>query len=334
MRVYHPAPGDSLPLIVYVHGGGWVTGDLDVVDGPCRRLALGTQSVVVSIDYRLATGTEAPGVAAARIIGDVDRAIRYAIANADSLQLGMVKLVLSGASAGGHLTLMEALTANAGTDIYIDPTLPAELRAVTVRFDGIVPFVAPTDIATFAQAGGLAPAAEEALLGCTTLSAVALPGSPLCPDMKLAESLSPITLTRAAAADASIQIGLHDGELLRLADMRGYAADDGGDAAERKAAQAKAQACRNTAAKPAAARHCLSARLDTASRGSAYRACVIEGGIQHSTAERWRPTTAPRTALCWDHLRPGRRGNCASTEPQTGQKGEHLALGARGLHWV
>jgi len=72
-----------------------------------------------------------------------------------------------------------------------------------VHFDGIVPFVAPTDIATFAQAGGLAPAAEEALLGCTTLPTVALPGSRPCPDMNLAESLSPITLTRAAATNGT-----------------------------------------------------------------------------------------------------------------------------------
>jgi acetyl esterase/lipase len=232
MEVFQSS-GDPMGTIIYIHGGGWSGGSaqdntnaailsqeeqvraselaqLNELAGGAskqtlervkKQLARGWD--IVSIDYRLATGTEAPGVAAALIIGDVDRAIRYAIANAYSLQLGMAKLVLSGASAGGHLTLMEALTANAGTDTYIDPTLPADLRAVTVRFDGIVPFVAPTDIATFAQAGGLAPAAEEALLGCTTLPTVALPGSPLCPDMNLAESLSPITLTRAAAADGS-----------------------------------------------------------------------------------------------------------------------------------
>ena len=232
MEVFQSS-GDPMGTIIYIHGGGWSGGSaqdntnaailsqeeqvraselaqLNELAGNAskqtlervkKQLARGWD--IVSIDYRLATGTEAPGVAAARIIGDVDRAIRYAIANADSLQLGMAKLVLSGASAGGHLTLMEALTANAGTDTYIDPTLPADLRAVTVRFDGIVPFVAPTDIATFAQAGGLAPAAEEALLGCTTLPTVALPGSRPCPDMNLAESLSPITLTRAAAADGT-----------------------------------------------------------------------------------------------------------------------------------
>lgn len=226
MEVFQSS-GDPMGTMIYIHGGGWYGGSaqdntnaailsqeeqvranersqLNELAGNAskqtlehikKQLARGWD--IVSIDYRLATGTEAPGVAATRIIGDVDRAIRYSIANADALKLGMNKLVLSGASAGGHLTLMEALTAN--TDTYVDPTLPPQLRAVEIHFDGIVPFVAPTDIATFAQAGGLAPAAEEALLGCTTLPTVALPNSPPgCSSLQLAESLSPITLTRAA----------------------------------------------------------------------------------------------------------------------------------------
>ena len=223
--------GDPMGTIIYIHGGGWSGGSAqantnaailsqeeqvraselarlntlaagaskETLDHIKKQLERGWD--IVSIDYRLATGTEAPGVAAKRIIGDVDRAIRYSVANAGPLQLDMRRLVLSGASAGGHLTLMEALTAN--TDTYVDPTLPAELRAVQLHFDGIVPFVAPTDIATFAGAGGLAPSAEEALLGCTTLPTVALPDSRLCTDPSLAESLSPITLTRAADANGT-----------------------------------------------------------------------------------------------------------------------------------
>ena len=228
MEVFQSS-GDPMGTIIYIHGGGWSGGSAQdntnaailsqeeqvranelaqlnelaagaskqALERIKRQLARGWD--IVSIDYRLATGTEAPGVAAKRIIGDVDRAVRYSVANAGSLQLDMRRLVLSGASAGGHLTLMEALTAN--TDTFIDPTLPTALRAVQLRFDGIVPFVAPTDIATFAQAGGLAPSAEAALLGCTTLPAGSAPsGTPPCTDPALVASLSPITLTRNAAA--------------------------------------------------------------------------------------------------------------------------------------
>lgn len=45
------APG---PLVVYYHGGGWVVGDLDTHDQPCRLLARSSGARVLSVDYRLA----------------------------------------------------------------------------------------------------------------------------------------------------------------------------------------------------------------------------------------------------------------------------------------
>ena len=53
LRIYTP-PGAALGTCVYFHGGGWVVGDLDQSDATCRRLAGQSQSVVVSVDYRLA----------------------------------------------------------------------------------------------------------------------------------------------------------------------------------------------------------------------------------------------------------------------------------------
>ncbi len=48
-----PPPADAA-LIVYFHGGGWVLGDLDTHDAPCRALARATGATVISVDYRLA----------------------------------------------------------------------------------------------------------------------------------------------------------------------------------------------------------------------------------------------------------------------------------------
>ena len=45
---------DAVPTIVYLHGGGFVIGDLETHDGVCRRLCHDTGAVVVSVDYRLA----------------------------------------------------------------------------------------------------------------------------------------------------------------------------------------------------------------------------------------------------------------------------------------
>ena len=61
VRVYHPTPGEKLPLLVYFHGGGWVIGDIEVVDRPCRALANAGHCVVASVNYRLSPETKFPG---------------------------------------------------------------------------------------------------------------------------------------------------------------------------------------------------------------------------------------------------------------------------------
>lgn len=52
IRLYRPA-GDALPVLVYLHGGGWFSGDLDSVDANCRELAARAGCAVVSVDYGL-----------------------------------------------------------------------------------------------------------------------------------------------------------------------------------------------------------------------------------------------------------------------------------------
>ena len=39
VRLYHPDPTQNLPIIIYSHGGGFVSGSIDAFDGPCRALA-------------------------------------------------------------------------------------------------------------------------------------------------------------------------------------------------------------------------------------------------------------------------------------------------------
>ncbi len=54
-RAYRPCvPAEPLGAIVWLHGGGWVMGDLDGFDHVCRALANASGQVVVSIGYRLA----------------------------------------------------------------------------------------------------------------------------------------------------------------------------------------------------------------------------------------------------------------------------------------
>ena len=98
-----PSPG---PLLVFFHGGGWVYGDLDSHDPPCRFLAERSGVRVLSVDYRLAP--EHPFPAAP---DDAFTAYRWAVENAASLGAEVTRLGVGGDSAGGNLAAVTAVEA-------------------------------------------------------------------------------------------------------------------------------------------------------------------------------------------------------------------------------
>jgi acetyl esterase len=104
LRVYRPVKGETLPALVYFHGGGWTIGDLDTHDVLCRQLALGARCVVISVDYRLAP--EYPFPAA---VDDCFAATRYVADHAAKLGIGA--LAVGGDSAGGNLAAVVSLLA-------------------------------------------------------------------------------------------------------------------------------------------------------------------------------------------------------------------------------
>ena len=153
---------------------------------------------VVSIDYRLATPDAGPGIRAPQILNDVDRAVRYTRAHAAELGLNMHRFVLTGGSAGGHLALME--TEGAPTKAFADPTLPPELASTDPHIDATIAMVAPTDLSTFWQVGGIAPSASESLLGCTQDVIPAIAEMPPCSGT-VVDDYSPLLWTRRHVSD-------------------------------------------------------------------------------------------------------------------------------------
>lgn len=96
VRWYEP-PG-ARGAFVFLHGGGWVVGNLDSYDPFTRQLAVETGRVVVAVDYPLAP--EHPFPAAIHAVADVWRALRPQL-----LAEGHETILLGGDSAGGNLTV-------------------------------------------------------------------------------------------------------------------------------------------------------------------------------------------------------------------------------------
>lgn len=103
LRLYRPAEG-ILPVILFLHGGGWVVGDLDTHDPLCRFLAQGTGCAVLAVDYRLAP--EHPFPAA---FEDSRDALVWLGTHAADLGLDPSHIALLGDSAGGNLAASLAI---------------------------------------------------------------------------------------------------------------------------------------------------------------------------------------------------------------------------------
>lgn len=98
-RLYHPLPGATLPLLVFIHGGGWVFGTLDTHDPLCRALAAAAEIAVLSLEYPRAPEHRFPTA-----LDTVRAAVLTAAAEADTLGIDAGRIAVGGDSAGGNLS--------------------------------------------------------------------------------------------------------------------------------------------------------------------------------------------------------------------------------------
>lgn len=106
VRIYTPEGEGPFPVFVYLHGGGWVIGDLDVVDSTVRALTNASESIVVSIGYRRAPEFKFPTAPE-----DCYAALKWVAENISRYNGDPSFIAIGGDSAGGNLSAAVTLMA-------------------------------------------------------------------------------------------------------------------------------------------------------------------------------------------------------------------------------
>ncbi len=184
LDVMTPRDQGPAPTLIYIHGGGWVGGTKEAnVLRALPWLEMGW--AVVNVEYRLGRNALAPGA-----VEDCRCALRWVYENADDYNIDTLRLVVSGASAGGHLSLTTGmLPASAGLD-RLCPGRDANRPGWAAADEYEMPVAAIVNWFGITDVGDL-------LEGVNAKSyAVAWMGS-RTDRMELAERLSPLTWVRS-----------------------------------------------------------------------------------------------------------------------------------------
>jgi acetyl esterase len=103
-RVYANDAGGARACLVYLHGGGFVIGDLETHEALCRALAEGSDAVVIAVDYRRAPEEKFPAA-----VEDAHAATVWIVENAGRLGVDARRIAVGGDSAGGTLATVVAM---------------------------------------------------------------------------------------------------------------------------------------------------------------------------------------------------------------------------------
>jgi len=217
LDLYHPGPrGMALPLVVFVHGGGWNGGDkrqaAGFADFPRALAELAAQGyVVASVGYRLSGEARFPAA-----VQDVKTAIRWLRGQARELNLDTTRVAVWGDGAGGQLAALTGVTCGvAAFDPEAGRADTGELPSACVQ--AVIDWYGASDLQSLAadKAGGSAadgfkpveqgfappPTSDEGgYLGCEPAS---------CPPM-VARLASPLAFISASSPPFLIQHGEAD----------------------------------------------------------------------------------------------------------------------------
>lgn len=99
-RLYRPRV-DTVPVCLYLHGGGWVLGSVDTVDGVCRRIANSSGLAILSVGYRLAPEHVFPAA-----LDDVLDVLAWVRREGPAIGVDARRIAVAGDSAGAYLATL------------------------------------------------------------------------------------------------------------------------------------------------------------------------------------------------------------------------------------
>ena len=149
VRVYRPGAG-RLPVILYLHGGGWVAGSVESHDGTCATLASDANAVVASVQYRRAPENPWPAPN-----DDAFGALQWLARSARDLDVDEQRMAVSGDSAGAHLALGAAIEARdrggpaLALQLLIYPVVEPDFESGSYREHAVSPTLTRADMIEF-----------------------------------------------------------------------------------------------------------------------------------------------------------------------------------------
>lgn len=213
LDLYSPRPGAGpLPLVVFVHGGGWNGGDArhagTFEDFPAQLAALAAQGyVVASVNYRLSEEAHFPAA-----LQDVKAAIRWLRSEAAARNIDVTRVAVWGAAAGGQLAALTGVTC--GVDRFEPRTDPGDKNPPSDCVQAVIDWYGVSDLESLEDDNGKPASSRASFTAQTTTAegdylgcepADCAPGlARLASPMAFISDTSPAFLIEHGAADTTV----------------------------------------------------------------------------------------------------------------------------------